>query len=123
MNSAQQIAQAISVAAQARDAAIAAASAGAPDYTAFDAAYARAMKTYRRAVDRAYAPRRADLRVDQVFRTWDGQVVRLDRSVPGDATKWYVADWWNGWAYQDSTVEPGDLVERLADDYSGEAAQ
>ncbi|MBV7542030.1 hypothetical protein [Acidovorax sp. sic0104] len=44
-----------------------------------------------------------------VFITNDG-AVKLDRNVPGDATKWYVADWCNGWAFYDSTIEPGELL-------------
>lgn len=63
--------------------------------------------------------RRDELMPEQVFSTWNGDVVKLDRCVPGDGTKWYTADWWNGWAYMDSTVEPSDLKERLADDYTG----
>ncbi|WP_300573504.1 hypothetical protein [Phenylobacterium sp.] len=59
MEAAARIAQIISAAAKTRDAAITAASTSASDYAAFDAAYARAMKTYRRAVDRAYARRPA----------------------------------------------------------------
>lgn len=52
----------------------------------------------------------------QVFRCNDGSVVKLDRQVPGDGTKWHALDWWNGsWSSQDGTVEPGDLVERLTD--------
>ena len=62
--------------------------------------------------------RRDELQADQVFRTYDGSIVKLDRSVPGDGTKWYVADWWNGWSFQDSTIEPGDLTERLPDGFS-----
>lgn len=58
---------------------------------------------------------RHELRPDQVFRCQDGHIVKLDRSVPGDGTKWYVADWHNGWAYYDSTIEPGDLDERISD--------
>lgn len=51
-----------------------------------------------------------ELRSGQVFRTYDGSLVMLDRRVPGDGTKWYVADWWgNSWSYQDSTIEPSDL--------------
>lgn len=51
---------------------------------------------------------------DQVFRTQDGEKVMLDRRVPGDGTRWYVADWWgDSWAYMDSTIEPGDLAERI----------
>lgn len=56
---------------------------------------------------------------NEVYRRYDGSVVKLDRRVPGDGTQWYVADWWNGWSYQDATIEPGDLVERLSDDFDG----
>jgi hypothetical protein len=51
---------------------------------------------------------RHQLQQGQVFDTTDG-LVKLDRRVPGDGTKWYVADWCNGWGYYDSTIEPGDL--------------
>lgn len=64
--------------------------------------------------------RRSELEPGQVFRLQDG-VVKLDRTVPGDATAWIVADWWNGWSYMESRIEPGDLMERLADNYNGEA--
>lgn len=58
--------------------------------------------------------RRHELAPDQVFRTQDGEKVMLDRRVPGDGTRWYVADWWgDSWAYMDSTIEPGDLAERI----------
>lgn len=53
--------------------------------------------------------RRDELEHGQMFRTHAGEVVKLDRRVPGDGTKWYVADWWRGWSYEDSTIEPGDL--------------
>jgi hypothetical protein len=66
--------------------------------------------------------RRDELEADQVFITQAGEIVKLDRRVPGDGTRWYVADWSNGWAYYDSTIEPGDLSERLPDNYSGGAA-
>lgn len=62
--------------------------------------------------------RRDELEPGMVFNSCWG-VVKLDRRVPGDGTKWYAADWWNGWAYQDTTIEPGDLAERLPDDYAG----
>lgn len=52
---------------------------------------------------------RHELQPGMVFLLSDGTVVKLDRSVPGDGTKWYVADWHRGWAYMDSTIEPGDL--------------
>lgn len=61
--------------------------------------------------------RRDELRPDMVFIDFQGQKVMLDRTVPGDASRWYVADWWGGsWSYMDSTIEPGDLRERLEDE-------
>ena len=57
---------------------------------------------------------RNDLRPGQIFRTHSGDIIQLDRSVPGDGTKWYVADWYrDGWSHYDSTIEPGDLKERI----------
>lgn len=57
--------------------------------------------------------RRNELTPGQVFRTHEGLLVKLDRRVPGDGTKWYVADFWRGWSYMDSTIEPGDLEEMV----------
>jgi hypothetical protein len=58
--------------------------------------------------------RRDELMPDMVFTDYQGHRVMLDRRVPGDGTKWYVADWWNGhWSHEDGTIEPGDLVARL----------
>jgi hypothetical protein len=38
-------------------------------------------------------------------------MVKLDRRVPCDGTKWYVATWYgNHWSYEDATIEPGDLI-------------
>lgn len=60
--------------------------------------------------------RRNDLREGQVFRDFEGDLVKLDRRVPGDGTKWYVAVMCCGsWSYEDSTIEPGDLVEMVED--------
>lgn len=54
--------------------------------------------------------RRHELKENDIFRTFDGSVVKLDRRVPGDGTKWYVLDWFNGhWSHEDGTIEPGDL--------------
>ncbi|MFY2599357.1 hypothetical protein ACOTHJ_32805 [Achromobacter xylosoxidans] len=54
--------------------------------------------------------RRLELEPEMIFRTASG-VVRLDRAVPGDGTKWFVLDWnGDGWSAYDSTVEPGDLI-------------
>lgn len=51
----------------------------------------------------------------QIFITHNGEIVQLDRRVPGDGTDWYVADWWNGWSYMDSRIHPGDLAEQFDD--------
>lgn len=59
---------------------------------------------------RDWYERRNELRSGMVFRTMAGDVLRLDRTVPGDGTKWYVENWDNGWFSYDSTIEPGDLV-------------
>lgn len=70
--------------------------------------------------------RRDELEEGQVFRDRQGNLVKLDRRVPGDGTKWYAADWYppcpghkgyerGHWSYEDSTLEPGDLVEQVAD--------
>ena len=59
--------------------------------------------------------RRDELRQDMVFRTYAGDIVRLDRTVPGDGTRWYVEDWTGYWAHESSTIEPGDLAEYLPD--------
>ena len=60
---------------------------------------------------------RDDLQSDMVFLTNDG-VVKLDRRVPGDGTKWYAATWEGSWAFNDDTVEPGDLLSMQIDDNS-----
>lgn len=59
--------------------------------------------------------RRDELKPDQIFSMRDGALVKLDRRVPGDGTQWYVADWCNGWSYEDSRIEPGDLKDRAAE--------
>lgn len=52
---------------------------------------------------------RHDLEPGQIFLCTDGSLVKLDGRVPGDGTKWYVADWLDGWFYMDTEIEPGDL--------------
>src|SRR3546814_5788586 len=67
--------------------------------------------------------RRHELRREQVFRLHDGDVVKLDRSVPGDGTKWYVAEWddrHRNWSYFDFEIEPGDLKERRSEEHTSE---
>lgn len=60
--------------------------------------------------ERDWYARRHELRPGMIFRDYQGEFVQLDRGVPGDGTRWYVADWWGGsWAWMDSTAEPGDL--------------
>lgn len=62
--------------------------------------------------------RRNELGPDQVFRCHDGEIVKLDRTIPGDGTAWYAATWWgSSWAHMDAHIEPGELAERLPDDY------
>lgn len=56
-----------------------------------------------------------ELEEGQIFSTLAGEIVRLDRRVPGDGTDRYVADWWNGWSYMDSKIHPGDLFQRFDD--------
>ncbi len=53
-----------------------------------------------------------------IFKTYDQSLVKLDRRVPGDGTRWYVATWSGGsWGYYDNTIEPGDLRgERMFED-------
>lgn len=73
--------------------------------------------------------RRNELEPGMVFNSCYG-VVKLDRGVPGDGTKWYVQSWYPGipelagyenghWSCDDGTIEPGDLSDRLPDDYAG----
>lgn len=53
---------------------------------------------------------RDELESGQVFVCQDGSKVKLERRVPGDVTRWYVADSYGvSWAYEDSTIEPSDL--------------
>ena len=54
------------------------------------------------------------LQADMVFVTHGDDIVKLDRRVPGDGTKWYVANYFHGhFSYEDDTIEPGDLKNRL----------
>lgn len=75
--------------------------------------------------------RRDELDPGQVFRTYDDTIVRLDRRVPGDGTDWYADVWYPGlpgrpgyeegrWISDDHRLHPGDLTERLPDNYEGE---
>lgn len=52
--------------------------------------------------------RRNELAPGQVFKCAGG-VVMLDRRVAGDATKWTVLDWHDGFGCYGSEIEPGDL--------------
>lgn len=59
--------------------------------------------------------RRDELEPGQVFRLHSGDLVRLDRRVPGDGTDWY-AETGSGdgrWFADDYRLHPGDLAERL----------
>ena len=60
--------------------------------------------------------RREELRRGLVFQSVWG-IVRLDRGVPGDGTKWYVDSWLNDhWSCEDGTIEPGDLIGEPIED-------
>ncbi len=70
---------------------------------------------------------RNELKPGMVFNSCWG-IVKLDHRKPGDGTDWVVADWTfssidscGGWAYYESTIHPGDLTQRLPDDYAGGA--
>ena len=62
---------------------------------------------------------RYDLEPGMVFRDYGGDLVKLDRRVPGDGTQWYVAQMWGeSWAYMDSKIEPGDLQGEPLEDFT-----
>lgn len=65
---------------------------------------------------------RDQLEEGQVFRLYDGSLVKLDHRNPGDGTQWVVATWHAGfpagknytacaphWSYEETIIEPGDL--------------
>lgn len=60
--------------------------------------------------------RRDELTEGMILRNAQGEIVKLDRTVPGDSTRWYVADWINHWSYMDSTVEASDLIGEPIDE-------
>lgn len=54
------------------------------------------------------------LEQDDVFITNTGDIVKLDHRVPGDGTRWYVANFTGGsFAYDDDEIEPSDLKYKL----------
>jgi len=57
--------------------------------------------------------RRDELRSGQIFRDQAGEIVQLDRTVPGDGTDWYVLEWDNGWFAYDRRIHPSELAEML----------
>ena len=59
--------------------------------------------------------RRDELWPDMVFRTTQGDTVRLYQRVEGDGTRWEVETWDGGWFHDGDTVEPGDLSEQVPD--------
>ena len=62
--------------------------------------------------------RRHDLKPGMIFKCQDSSIVMLDRGAPGDATRWKVLDWHNGWCDYDSEIEPGDLTGEPLDEKS-----
>lgn len=59
--------------------------------------------------------RRDELRPGMTFTMYDGDIVMLDRTVPGDASAWIVLDWDNGWKHYENRIEPCDLREQVPD--------
>lgn len=52
---------------------------------------------------------------DMIFLTQYDEVIKLDQRVPGDATKWYVADLdEKGWSYWGNTIETSELKQHLS---------
>lgn len=50
------------------------------------------------------------LNIGDVCELDDGTIIKLDRRVPGDGTRWYVATWsGKSFSYEDYTIEPGDI--------------
>lgn len=61
---------------------------------------------------------RHELEVGDVFTTYEGRLIELDRRVPGDGTNWYVASCYNGkWFYDDDTIHPSDLKTKVMKHY------
>jgi hypothetical protein len=61
---------------------------------------------------------RDELKPDQVWKDYEGDILRTNRSVPGDGSAWYCdiwSDYGKCWLAEDHTVEPSDLIERVAD--------
>lgn len=76
--------------------------------------------------------RRRELKPGMVFATRHGAIVRLDQRTPGDGTNWDCDVWMAGrpdmpgtfyergrWTAEGAEYHPGDLTERLPDDYAG----
>lgn len=71
------------------------------------------MSTAEHTAEPDWYERRNELEMGMIFNTAGWGIVMLDGYVPGDGTLMYVANWDSHnktWCYQDSTVEPGDLV-------------
>jgi len=63
--------------------------------------------------------RRGELEPDMVFDSTYG-IVKLDHRKPGDGTDWVVQTWYAGhWFYDEDSIHPADLIDRLPDDFNG----
>lgn len=52
----------------------------------------------------------ADLKPGMVVEDIEGDILKLDRRVPGDGTDWYCAIWMNDhFSYEDLRVHPADI--------------
>jgi hypothetical protein len=71
--------------------------------------------------------RRDELDPGMVFNSCYG-IVKLDHRKPGDGTDWVVQTWYPGrsdipgyergfWCHDEDSIHPGDLTERLPDNY------
>lgn len=59
---------------------------------------------------------RDELKSGMIFRDQYGYFVRLEESVPGDGTQWFVSDHSShGWSYCYRRVEPCDLCGEALD--------
>lgn len=59
---------------------------------------------------------RHTLEPEDVFVTHQGDFIKLKQRVPGDGTQWYIYDWFKGWNFDGSYVEPSDLFRKLKEE-------
>ncbi len=58
----------------------------------------------------------SDFQHGMVFENDEGEIVRIDKMVEGEAHQWEVDTWWNGsWACMGDEVHDSDFVTRRQD--------